>query len=70
MAQEKILPFDVLPDDARVSSRALCQMIGKSRATLWRMVQAGHLPAPTRLTPKSRPDWRLRDIRKALSTAE
>jgi prophage regulatory protein len=37
-----------------IRSRDVVDMIGVSRSTLWRMVQAGTFPQPVRITSRSR----------------
>ena len=37
-----------------IRSRQVLEMIGMSRTTLWRMVQAGTFPRPIRITKRTR----------------
>lgn len=54
-----------LPVDALVSAKEICFLAGRSRASLWRDVQAGRLPRPISIGPQTR-RWRVADVRAYL----
>jgi predicted DNA-binding transcriptional regulator AlpA len=54
-----------LPAGALVSARELSLLAGRSRASLWRDVQAGRLPKPVAIGPQTR-RWRIEDVRAYL----
>jgi predicted DNA-binding transcriptional regulator AlpA len=51
---------------ALVSAKELSLLAGRSRASLWRDVQAGRLPKPVAIGPQTR-RWRIEDVRAYLS---
>ena len=55
--------FDVMPDSAHVRIDVVSGWRGVSRATVWRWVKAGYLPAPVKIGPNSTA-WRVGDLRK------
>ncbi len=55
-----------LPTDALVSAKELSLLAGRSRASLWRDVQAGRLPKPVAIGPQTR-RWRIEDVRAYLN---
>lgn len=59
--------FDALPDAARLGRPALCMILGKSRTTLWRLEQAGVLPAPRKPLGGGRNYWTAGDVRRFLA---
>jgi predicted DNA-binding transcriptional regulator AlpA len=54
-----------LPAGALVSARELSLLASRSRASLWRDVQAGRLPKPVAIGPQTR-RWRIEDVRAYL----
>jgi predicted DNA-binding transcriptional regulator AlpA len=54
-----------LPAGALVSAKELSLLAGRSRASLWRDVQAGRLPKPLAIGPQTR-RWRIEDVRAYL----
>jgi predicted DNA-binding transcriptional regulator AlpA len=50
---------------ALVSAKELSLLAGRSRASLWRDVQAGRLPKPVAIGPQTR-RWRIEDVRAYL----
>lgn len=58
--------FDRLPDSAHLDLPALKGITGKSRATLYRWIEAGLLPPPRKLGP-TRNYWLVGEIRRALN---
>jgi predicted DNA-binding transcriptional regulator AlpA len=55
-----------LPTGALVSARELSLLAGRSRASLWRDVQAGRLPKPIAIGAQTR-RWRIEDVRAYLN---
>lgn len=43
---EAVRHFDALPDNARVRKPGVRELFGYSNATIYRRIQAGHLPPP------------------------
>jgi predicted DNA-binding transcriptional regulator AlpA len=67
---EKRLPlgiehFEKLPDLALVNLPVLCTLYTASRATIWRRVKAGLIPAPVKDGRSTR--WIVGDLRRALT---
>lgn len=58
--------FDQLPDSANVRRTVVESLLGCSRATIWRMVSRGALPAPRKLT-KGTCAWNVGELRKFLA---
>lgn len=54
-----------LPAEALVSAKELSTLSGRSRASIWRDVQAGRLPKPIAIGPQAR-RWRIEDVRTYL----
>ncbi len=68
--------FDALPDEAFVRLNQLVRhpknpapVLPFSASSVWRMVKAGTLPAPVKLSAKTT-CWRVRDIRQWLAAQE
>ena len=58
------------PEDERIITTAeLAAMVPLDRSTIYRMVRAGHFPAPIQLTP-ARVGWRLSAINAWLVARE
>lgn len=55
-----------LPSDALISAKEISLLVGRSRASLWRDVQAGRLPRPIAIGPQTR-RWRITDVRAYLN---
>ncbi|MBF9022934.1 helix-turn-helix transcriptional regulator [Roseobacter sp. HKCC-CH-9208] len=55
-----------LPAEALVSAKELSILSGRSRASIWRDVQAGRLPQPIAIGPQAR-RWRVSDVRAYLN---
>jgi predicted DNA-binding transcriptional regulator AlpA len=58
--------FDQMPGSALLSAKELSSLINRSRASLWRDVQAGRLPKPIAIGPQAR-RWRVEDVRAYLN---
>lgn len=62
--------FDSLPDSAHINIVALAALIGKSRPTIYRWIDAGILPPPRKLGATkigaTRNYWTAGDVRRAL----
>lgn len=58
--------FDGLPDTALVDINTIAALAKRSRASIWRDVQAGRLPQPVAIGPKTR-RWRVADVRAYLN---
>jgi predicted DNA-binding transcriptional regulator AlpA len=69
MAHKATLPgladFDSLPDTARAPLPMVCGLFSISKATAWRRVKSGLLPAPIKDGGSTR--WVVGDLRRALS---
>ena len=69
MAHTASLPgisdFDKLPDSARAPLPVVCGLFSISKATAWRRVKTGLLPAPIREGGSTR--WIVGDLRAALA---
>ncbi|MGL4766551.1 MAG: helix-turn-helix transcriptional regulator [Formosimonas sp.] len=64
---ELLATFNAAGDDARVRVPTVQAVYGGiSRATVWRNVKLGHIPAPSKLTPNTS-TWRVGDLRQALA---
>jgi predicted DNA-binding transcriptional regulator AlpA len=59
--------FPSLPDAALVDIRVVSALLGRSRASIWRDVATGRLPAPIKLGGSTR--WRVGGVRAALGGA-
>lgn len=58
--------FDSLPSSAYVQVNTVAGLIGVSRATIWRMVQRGQLPAPKKLSDRAT-RWNVGELRAVLA---
>jgi predicted DNA-binding transcriptional regulator AlpA len=58
-----------MPAEALVSAKELSLLAGRSRASIWRDVQAGRLPQPIAIGPQAR-RWRVEDVRAYLNGGE
>lgn len=58
--------FDALPASAHVQVDTVAGLVGVSRATIWRMVQRGQLPAPKKLSERAT-RWNVGELRTALA---
>jgi predicted DNA-binding transcriptional regulator AlpA len=59
--------FDALPDSARIDIAAVIAVTGRSRATIYRWVDKGILPAPRKLGVGTQNLWTVGDLRRALN---
>jgi predicted DNA-binding transcriptional regulator AlpA len=59
--------FPLLPDEALIEIRTVSALLGRSRASIWRDVATGRLPAPIKLGGSTR--WRVGSVRAALGGA-
>jgi predicted DNA-binding transcriptional regulator AlpA len=59
--------FPLLPDEALIEIRTVSALLGRSRASIWRDVATGRLPAPIKLGGSTR--WRVGGVRAALGGA-
>jgi len=64
-----IAQFDTLPDAAYVRIATVEDLLSTSRATLWRWVKAGRIPAPKKLGPMSSA-WNVGELRRALAAQQ
>lgn len=58
--------FDQLPASAHVQVQTVAKLMGVSRATVWRMVQRGQLPAPKKLSNRAT-RWNVGELRAVLA---
>ncbi len=58
--------FDKLPDSARVRLPVVKGLFSCSSATVWRNVNNGVFPKPSKLTPRTT-TWLVGDLRKLLA---
>ncbi len=58
--------FDSLPASAYVQVQTVAGLMGVSRATIWRMVQRGQLPAPKKLSDRAT-RWNVGELRAVLA---
>lgn len=63
---DSLTQFDQLPASAHVKVQTVAKLIGVSRATVWRMVQRGQLPAPKKLSNRAT-RWNVGELRAALA---
>jgi len=61
-----IQTFKALPDDALVDLKTVSTLASRSRSSIYRDVQQGHLVKPLRLG-KSSSRWRVEDVRAYLN---
>lgn len=66
LKQVTLPDFDSLPDCGFVRLQSLQLLFACSRATIWRWVAAGKLPAPKKLSPRVTA-WNVGELRAALS---
>ncbi len=66
MKNDLMIDIDLLPDSALVSAKDICSLAQRSRASIWRDVQAGRLPHPIRIGAYSA-RWRAADVRQFLA---
>ena len=62
----RLKSLTALPAGALVSAKELSLLAGRSRASLWRDVQAGRLPKPVAIGRQTR-RWRIEDVRAYLN---
>lgn len=65
IAGTRLQEFDHMPASALMSAKELSSLINRSRASIWRDVQAGRLPKPIAIGPQAR-RWRVEDVRAFL----
>ncbi len=58
--------FAALPDDAHVRLPVVCEIYAMSRASVWRKVKDGSIPAPKKFSVQVTA-WRVGDIRADLA---
>lgn len=63
---DHLTSFDDLPGTALVDVQTITALAKRSRASIWRDVQAGRLPKPIAIGPKTR-RWRVADVRAYLN---
>ncbi len=61
--------FDFLPDSASVRQPVVQALYACSAASVWRGVQAGRIPKPRKLSPRTT-CWNVGELRQALATAK
>ena len=61
--------FDLLPNAAYVRMIVVQSLFSCSRATLWRWVKSGRLPAPKKIGVKNSA-WNVAELREALKNVE
>lgn len=66
IATTHALDFDALPDSAFVRLPNLLVLFACSRATIWRWVKNGLLPAPKKVGPRVTA-WSVAELRQVLS---
>ena len=59
--------FPLLPDEALIEIRTVSALLGRSKASIYRDVAIGRLPAPIKLGGSTR--WRVGGVRAALGGA-
>lgn len=64
--QKSTTSFDDLPDSAFVALDVVTTVTGVSQATVWRMVQRGHLPAPKKISLRAT-RWNVGELRAFLA---
>ena len=62
----RIRTFKALPDEALVDLKTLSALASRSRSSIYRDIQLGHLGKPIRLG-KSSSRWRVEDVRAYLN---
>jgi predicted DNA-binding transcriptional regulator AlpA len=62
---DHVVAFDSLPNGALIDLRTIIALACRSRASIWRDVQAGRLPKPVAIGPQAR-RWRVEDVRAYL----
>ena len=63
---QRLESLSSMPAEALVSAKELSILSGRSRASIWRDVQAGRLPQPIAIGPQAR-RWRVSDVRAYLN---
>lgn len=63
---DRITVFDDLPDSALTDVFEISALACRSRASIWRDVQAGRLAPPVRIGPNA-VRWRVGDVRRFLA---
>ena len=66
IARTRLKEFDQMPGSALMSAKELSSLMNRSRASIWRDVQAGRLPQPIAIGPQAR-RWRVSDVRAYLN---
>ncbi|MFZ2974935.1 MAG: helix-turn-helix domain-containing protein [Ferribacterium limneticum] len=56
--------FDTLPDTAHITIKVVCTILGVSPSTVWRMVRAGKLAEPVKLSVRCT-RWKAGQVREA-----
>lgn len=64
---EALKNFDQLPDAANVRQPVVQALYACSRASVWRGVNAGRIPKPRKLSPRTT-CWNVGELRAALAT--
>lgn len=60
--------FDAMPDTSHIDVKGVSEMLGVSKATVWRMVSANKIPQPKRFSARcSR--WEMGPLRVATGCA-
>ena len=62
---DPLLDFDQLPNSAHVRIDVVQGLYACSRATVWRHVKAGHIPAPVKISTRITA-WQVGSLRKHL----
>jgi len=62
---QRLKSLTSMPAEALISAKELSLLAGRSRASIWRDVQARRLPKPITIGPKTR-RWRVADVRAYL----
>jgi predicted DNA-binding transcriptional regulator AlpA len=60
-----VAAFDTYPNAARVPVQVVSDLYGRSRASIWRDVKAGRIPAPVHIGRSAR--WVVGELRKSLA---
>lgn len=63
---EQVALFDSLPSNARVALPLVCALLGRSRASIYRDVREGRIPAPEKAGLRSI-RWKAGDVRQYLA---
>tara|TARA_R110002073_G_scaffold39096_1_gene111768 strand:- start:293 stop:520 length:228 start_codon:yes stop_codon:yes gene_type:complete len=65
----RLTQFDELPETALLSIREISALSSRSRASLWRDVQNGHLPRPIKIGNRAS-RWKAKDVRRFIAGRE